>query len=157
MNTLIQAKDLSVEFPIGKGLFNKFVLKAVDGVLVQIEKGSFFGLVGESGSGKTTLGRALLKAAPISSGSARYTDGEVDLDLTQLSGAELKDYRKRAQLIFQAPYAALSPRMTVRDIIAYRGAWACGSPRAQDLLRSTGPDTSPTPCRQSEPPHPDHG
>ncbi len=118
MNTLIQAKDLSVEFPIGKGLFNKFVLKAVDGVSVQIEKGSFFGLVGESGSGKTTLGRALLKAAPISSGSARYTDGEVDLDLTQLSGAELKDYRKRAQLIFQDPYAALSPRMTVRDIIA---------------------------------------
>jgi peptide/nickel transport system ATP-binding protein len=115
---LIRADGLSVGFPIGKGLFNKFVLKAVDNVSLEIEKGSFFGLVGESGSGKTTLGRALLKAAPITSGTARYTDGEVDYDLAKLEGAELKDYRKRAQLIFQDPYAALSPRMTVRDIIA---------------------------------------
>jgi peptide/nickel transport system ATP-binding protein len=115
---LIRADSLSVGFPIGKGLFNKFVLKAVDNVSLEIEKGSFFGLVGESGSGKTTLGRALLKAAPITSGTARYTDGEVDYDLAKLEGAELKDYRKRAQLIFQDPYAALSPRMTVRDIIA---------------------------------------
>lgn len=115
---LIEAQNLSVGFPIGKGLFNKFVLKAVDDVSIHIEKGSFFGLVGESGSGKTTLGRALLKAAPISSGTARYMDGEVEYDLATLDGAELKDYRKRAQLIFQDPYAALSPRMTVRDIIA---------------------------------------
>ncbi|MGB5836144.1 MAG: oligopeptide/dipeptide ABC transporter ATP-binding protein, partial [Albidovulum sp.] len=71
-----------------------------------------------SGSGKTTLGRALLKAVPITGGTARYTDGEVDLDLTTIKGPVLKDYRKRAQLIFQDPYAALSPRMTVRDIIA---------------------------------------
>ena len=115
---LISAKNLSVGFNIGKGMFNKFILKAVDNVSIDIEKGSFFGLVGESGSGKTTLGRALLKAAPISSGEARYNDGEVDLDLATLDGAELRDYRKRAHLIFQDPYAALSPRMTVRDIIA---------------------------------------
>lgn len=115
---LISAKGLSVGFPIGKGIFNKFILKAVDNVSVEIEKGSFFGLVGESGSGKTTLGRALLKAAPITAGEAHYRDGEVDYDLQALEGAELKDYRKRAQLIFQDPYAALSPRMTVRDIIA---------------------------------------
>ena len=115
---LISAKDLSVTFPIGKGLFNKAELKAVDKVSVDIPKGSFFGLVGESGSGKTTLGRALLKAAPISGGSAEYRDGEVNYDLTTLGGADLADYRKRAQLIFQDPYAALSPRMTVRDIIA---------------------------------------
>ena len=80
--------------------------------------GSFFGVVGESGSGKTTLGRALLKAVPIARGDANYDDGEVQYDLTTLAGPELKDYRKRAQLIFQDPYAALSPRMTVRDIIA---------------------------------------
>lgn len=115
---LIRAESLSVSFPIGKGLFNKYLLKAVDNVTLHIEKGSFFGLVGESGSGKTTLGRALLKAVPITSGTARYTDEEVDYDLTTLQGAQLKDYRKRAQLIFQDPYAALSPRMTVRDIIA---------------------------------------
>ncbi|MBT8416944.1 MAG: ATP-binding cassette domain-containing protein [Silicimonas sp.] len=117
-DTLIRAQNLSVGFPIGKGLFNKFILKAVDDVSLHIEKGSFFGLVGESGSGKTTLGRALLKAVPITGGSAHYADGEVSYDLEKITKDELRDYRKRAQLIFQDPYAALSPRMTVRDIIA---------------------------------------
>ena len=117
-DNLIEARGLSVHFPIGKGLFDRQVLKAVDNVTVHIEKGSFFGLVGESGSGKTTLGRALLRAVPITEGDVRYRDGEVDLDLPNLEGPALKDYRKRAQLIFQDPYAALSPRMTVRDIIA---------------------------------------
>ena len=115
---LISARDLSVGFPVGGKVFNKQILKAVDGVSIDIEKGSFFGIVGESGSGKTTLGRALLRAAPITSGSATYRDEEVELDLTSLEGPALKDFRKRAQLIFQDPYAALSPRMTVRDIIA---------------------------------------
>lgn len=115
---LISARDLSVGFRIGSGFFGRSTLKAVDHVALDIRKGSFFGLVGESGSGKTTLGRALLKAVPITGGAARFRDGEVDYDLTTLSGPALKDYRKRAQLIFQDPYAALSPRMTVRDIIA---------------------------------------
>ena len=117
-DTIITARGLSVGFQIGKGLFDKRILKAVDNVDLEIRRGSFFGLVGESGSGKTTLGRAFLKAVPITGGSATYRDGEVELDLTTLGGAALKDYRKRAQLIFQDPYAALSPRMTVRDIIA---------------------------------------
>ena len=117
-DTLIRAENLSVGFQIGKGLFNKFTLKAVDDVTIHIEKGSFFGLVGESGSGKTTLGRALLKAVPITGGNAHYADGEVEYDLEKITKEQLKDYRKRAQLIFQDPYAALSPRMTVRDIIA---------------------------------------
>jgi len=115
---LISARDLTVGYPMGNGLFKRSVLKAVNGVSVEIRRGSFFGLVGESGSGKTTFGRALLKAAPITAGHARYTDHEVDYDLAEIGDAELKDYRKRAQLIFQDPYAALSPRMTVRDIIA---------------------------------------
>ena len=117
-DVLIRASGLSVGFPIGGGLFNKQILKAVDNVSLDIKKGSFFGLVGESGSGKTTLGRALLKAAPITAGGVHYSDGEVDYDLEKITNAQLKDYRKRAQLIFQDPYAALSPRMTVRDIIA---------------------------------------
>ena len=115
---IITARGLSVGFQIGKGLFDKRILKAVDNVDLDIQRGSFFGLVGESGSGKTTLGRAFLKAVPITSGTACYRDPEVELDLGTLGGAALKDYRKRAQLIFQDPYAALSPRMTVRDIIA---------------------------------------
>ena len=115
---LIKTHDLCVEFKIGGGMFTKTFLKAVDGISIDIPRGSFFGVVGESGSGKTTLGRALLKAVPIARGEASYDDGEVEYDLTTLAGPELKDYRKRAQLIFQDPYAALSPRMTVRDIIA---------------------------------------
>ncbi|WP_170384311.1 ABC transporter ATP-binding protein [Ruegeria atlantica] len=117
-DTLIETKNLSVGFPVGGKLFNKRVLKAVNEVSLSIPRGSFFGVVGESGSGKTTFGRALLNAAPITGGTAHYDDGEVNYDLGELAGADLKEYRRRAQLIFQDPYAALSPRMTVRDIIA---------------------------------------
>ena len=76
------------------------------------------GLVGESGSGKTTLGRAILAANHISSGQVIFHDEQNDYDLANISKKDLKDYRKKAQLIFQDPYAALSPRMTVRDILA---------------------------------------
>ena len=116
---IISAENLSVDFQISGGLLTKTVyLRAVNNVNVDIPKGSFFGLVGESGSGKTTLGRAFLKAVNISDGKVTYSDEEVDYDLRELQKKQLKDYRKRAQLIFQDPYAALSPRMTVRDIIA---------------------------------------
>ena len=118
-DVLIAARDLSVHFPLRRlGFGERPVVRACEGINVEIEKGSFFGLVGESGSGKTTLGRAMLKAAPISHGEVVFSDDEVTYDLGTLQGPELKDYRKRSQLIFQDPYAALSPRMTVRDIIA---------------------------------------
>ena len=117
--TLIETNDLSVHFPLQGKLFGpKPVVRAVEGVTVHIERGSFYGLVGESGSGKTTFGRALLRAVPITRGTAKYTDADVSYDLTTLEGDDMTEYRKRAQLIFQDPYAALSPRMTVRDIIA---------------------------------------
>ncbi|MEM0987936.1 MAG: ATP-binding cassette domain-containing protein [Pseudomonadota bacterium] len=117
--SLINVDDVSIHFPLGRSLFGTPpVLKAVDHVSLQIEKGSFFGLVGESGSGKTTLGRAMLRAAPISGGTITYDDGEVAYDVGDIGKKQLRDYRSRAQLIFQDPYAALSPRMTVRDIIA---------------------------------------
>ena len=116
---LVSTENLSVHFPLGKNLFGpQLYVKAVEGITLQIPRGSFFGLVGESGSGKTPFGRALLKAVPISNGHVEYHDEDVNYNLETLTKAELKDYRKRAQLIFQDPYAALSPRMTVRDIIA---------------------------------------
>ncbi|MEO0622648.1 MAG: ATP-binding cassette domain-containing protein [Pseudomonadota bacterium] len=116
---LITVDGVSTHYALGRSVFGKpTVLKAVDQVSLQIARGSFFGLVGESGSGKTTLGRAILRAAPITGGSVRYDDGEVNYDIGTLDKTALRDYRKRAQLIFQDPYAALSPRMTVRDIIA---------------------------------------
>lgn len=115
----ISVRNLSVHFPLGRQLFgNPPVVRAVDDVSLEIPKGSFFGLVGESGSGKTTLGRSILKAAPITTGQVLYRDDEVEYDLGNIGKEQLKDYRSRAQLIFQDPYAALSPRMTVRDIIA---------------------------------------
>jgi len=116
---LISTRGLSVHYPLRGGLIGpKPVVRAVENVSIDISRRSFFGLVGESGSGKTTFGRALLRAAPITRGEVVYDDGEMRYDLPKIEGSALKQYRSRAQLIFQDPYAALSPRMTVRDIIA---------------------------------------
>ena len=116
---LISIKNLNVEFPIGRTLFGKApMLSAVNNVSLEIMPGQFYGLVGESGSGKTTLGRAILRAVPISSGDITFDSRDVNYDVGSLEKNDLKNYRKMAQLIFQDPYAALSPRMTVRDIIA---------------------------------------
>ena len=116
---LISIKNLNVEFPIGRTLFAKPpMLRAVNNVSLEIMPGQFYGLVGESGSGKTTLGRAILRAVPISSGDITFDSRDVNYDVGSLEKNDLNNYRKLAQLIFQDPYAALSPRMTVRDIIA---------------------------------------
>jgi len=118
-NNLISVKDVSVEFDYQENVFSKKQkIQAVKNVNLNIKKGSFIGLVGESGSGKTTLGRAILAANHISSGQVIFHDEKNDYDLANISKKDLKDYRKKAQLIFQDPYAALSPRMTVRDILA---------------------------------------
>jgi peptide/nickel transport system ATP-binding protein len=116
----IRIRDLEVHYPLGRSFLGKAeVLKAVAGITLDIPRGSFFGLVGESGSGKTTLGRATLAAAPISVGSVEVTDASGDVfDVSSLDREGERRFRRRAQLIFQDPYAALSPRMTVRDIIA---------------------------------------
>jgi oligopeptide/dipeptide ABC transporter ATP-binding protein len=119
MRPLISVEGLSVHYPLKGPLFGPPpLLRAVQDVTLAIPRGSFFGLVGESGSGKTTLGRALLKAAPISQGQVIYDDGQSRFDVGAMTARQAKAYRRCAQLIFQDPYAALSPRMTIRDIIA---------------------------------------
>ena len=119
MTPLVQIENLTVSFPIGRRLFGPPpMVQAVKNVSLNISKGSFVGLVGESGSGKTTLGRAILKASPISGGRITYDDGTLRYDIATMSKTEERAFRSQAQLIFQDPYAALSPRMTVRDIIA---------------------------------------
>ncbi len=119
MTPLVSIDNLTVSFPLGRRLFGAPpMLKAVKNVSLNIPKGSFVGLVGESGSGKTTLGRAILRAAPISDGKVTYDDGTRRFDIATMSKTQERDFRSQAQLIFQDPYAALSPRMTVRDIIA---------------------------------------
>ena len=84
-DVLISARNLSVHFPLRGFMFGERpVVRACQGINLDIEKGHFVGLVGESGSGKTTLGRAMLKAAPISEGSVTYTDTDVTYDLASL-------------------------------------------------------------------------
>lgn len=106
---LVEIVGLKKYFPVGK---NK-TLKAVDDVTFNIKRGETFGLVGESGCGKTTCGRTVV-------GLYKPTEGKIifdGLDVQSLSGKEKLKFKKRAQIIFQDPYASLDPRMTVGEII----------------------------------------
>jgi ABC-type oligopeptide transport system ATPase subunit len=94
----------------GKG--TEFV--AVHGASFQVDRGETFGLIGESGSGKTTIGRMLLRLLEPTSGYIEF-DGYEVLTLTR---PRLRALRRRMQIVFQDPYASLSPRMTVHDIVA---------------------------------------
>lgn len=109
-NVLIEVKDLSKHFNVGRNL----VLKAVDDVTFNIYKGETFGVVGESGCGKTTCGRTVLGMYDATKGQVLY-EGE---DIHSMDKKERFDFKKKAQYIFQDPYASLDPRMTIGSIIA---------------------------------------
>ncbi|NTW25645.1 MAG: ABC transporter ATP-binding protein, partial [Lentimicrobium sp.] len=112
---LLTVEELSVHYPKPKPLFQKQrdYFKAVDQISFEVFKGETLGLVGESGCGKTTLGRAILRLVEPTSGKVHY-DG---IDLKNLPANELRDLRKRIQIIFQDPYAALNPRITAGQAI----------------------------------------
>jgi oligopeptide transport system ATP-binding protein len=113
---LVSLKDLQVHFPVaGGGLFRRSggMLKAVDGVNLDIQAGETMGLVGESGCGKTTLGRAILRLTEPTSGQVLFRNR----DLAQLSAREMRAHRRQLQVVFQDPYASLNPRMTASQII----------------------------------------
>ena len=109
--TLIEVRQLCTWFEQGK---HKEPVKAVNDVSFEIKRGEVLGLVGESGSGKSTIGRSILRLVPVTSGSVNF-DGT---DVTTLQGGDLKDFRRRMQMIFQDPFASLNPRMTVFDTLA---------------------------------------
>lgn len=116
-DVLIDIKDLSMYFPITKGIIRQHKIaevKAIDNVSFFIRKGETLGLVGESGCGKTTLGRCLLQLIRPSSGEV-YFEG---VNLCALPPHDLRSIRQKMQIIFQDPFDSLDPRMSAGEIVA---------------------------------------
>ena len=113
---VLEVRNLCKYFPIKAGLFSRVVghVHAVENVSFTLKRGTTMGLVGESGCGKTTVGKTLLNLTPKTSGEVIF-NGNVRLD--ELSGRELRAFRPKIQIIFQDPYASLSPRLPVGEII----------------------------------------
>ena len=113
---LVEVQDLKKHFPVTRGLILQrrvgFV-RAVDGVSFTIQRGETLGMVGESGCGKTTVGRTMLGLYPATSGKV-VIDGS---DILHARGRDMLDIRRKAQIIFQDPYASLNPRWTVSSIV----------------------------------------
>ena len=112
---LLEVNDLKKYFPVEKNFFGKPIkfLKAVDGVSFKLEKGKTLGIVGESGCGKSTMGRSLLRLYDGVQGEIIY-NGQ---DVAKIKNREFDKLRPDMQMIFQDPYASLSPRLTVGEII----------------------------------------
>lgn len=113
---MLEVKDLKVYFEIKKditsSLFGKpQILKAVDGVSFDIDRGEILSLVGESGSGKTTTGKAILQLAPVTEGSIIFDGEEI------VGKKDLSEFRRNAQMIYQDPYQSLNPRQYISDIV----------------------------------------
>ena len=144
-DNILEVRDLKVWFPIKKGVFG-FVhghVKAVDGVSFDLRRGETLGVVGESGCGKSTTCRAILLLNRPTGGTITV-DGK---DIATLSGRELLEYRRKVQVVFQDPQAALNPRHTVMEILT-EGMTCHGlcrkeerRERAVELLESVGMPT----------------
>ena len=121
MKALLRVENLKKYFPVKRGILEtlkrapqKYV-RAVDGISFEVRKGETLALIGESGCGKTTTGRVILRLI-------EPTDGKIifeDVDITKLSQDELRSVRRKMQMVFQDPYASLSPRMKIGDAIAH--------------------------------------
>jgi oligopeptide transport system ATP-binding protein len=145
---LLSIRDLTVHFDIShRGLVARAlgrererIVKAVDGVSLDVRTGETLGLVGESGCGKSTTGRAILQLIRPTSGRVIYRG----TDLASLSEGRMHEFRRHLQMIFQNPYASLNPRMTVGSIISEPirnfGLDTGGSAmaRTQELMRIVG-------------------
>ena len=113
--TILEVKNLQKHFVVAKSFFGKPLkfLKAVDNVSFKLKKGKTLGIVGESGCGKTTMGRTILRLYDVTGGEVWFKGQEV----SKISDREFDKLRPNMQMIFQDPYASLSPRLTVGEII----------------------------------------
>ena len=113
---LLEVSDLKMYFPVTAGfLIQRKVadVKAVDGISFHVNHGETLGLVGESGCGKSTTGRAVLQLHRPTEGSVAFEGRE----LTEVKGKELREFRRKMQMIFQDPFSSLNPRMSVGAIV----------------------------------------
>jgi peptide/nickel transport system ATP-binding protein/oligopeptide transport system ATP-binding protein len=112
---LLEVRGLAKTFPVRAGALQRVVgqVRAVDGVDFEVRAGETLGLVGESGCGKTTVGRLILRLIEPTAGSV-FFEG---VDITKLSGSQLKSYRRRAQIVFQDPFASLDPRSPIGEAV----------------------------------------
>ena len=116
----LKVVDLKKWFPVRMGVISTLLsrktkyVKAVDGVSFEVKKGEIFGLAGESGCGKTTTGKTILRLLEPTSGEI-YFQGQ---NITNLGKSDIKQLRKKMQIVYQDPYESINPRMTVYDIIS---------------------------------------
>lgn len=132
-DTLVEARELVKEYGAG--------VRVVDAVSFTIGRGETLGLVGESGSGKSTVARMLLRLVEPTAGEVTY-DG---CNLLAARASQMRALRRRMQVVFQDPYAALNPRMRVKEILAEPFAIhgeRCGRERLEEMLAEVGLDAS---------------
>ncbi|WP_144108978.1 ABC transporter ATP-binding protein [Paraburkholderia sp. BCC1886] len=130
---MLEVRALRKTFVSRNGFFGKpRVVPAADDIAFDVYQGETVSVVGESGSGKTTLGRMIMRLIEPDSGSIRL-DGQ---DLLTLSRRDLQSYRRRAQIVFQDPFASLNPRQTIGEAIV-RGPILAGTPRKQAVTLAT--------------------
>lgn len=145
--SLVEVRKLQVQFVPRGSLFRRVKdhVRAVDGVSLEVKPGETLGLVGESGCGKTTLGRAIVRLIEPTSGEIWFEGAKI----TGLRGSKVRPLRRKFQIVFQDPYTALNPRMTIEEAIgealeihALAGDKSKRRDRIGVLLRDVGLDPS---------------